>query len=40
MWLVNVSSLKDDADGAALDEHRQSFFVTDSSSLAFVLSLS
>jgi len=38
-WWINVSSLKDDVDGAALDEHCQSFFVTENSSLAYVLSL-
>ena len=39
-WWVNFSSLKDDVDGVALDEHRQSFFVTECSNLASVLSLS
>ena len=37
---VNVSSFEDGVDGATLDEHRQPFFVKESSSLAFVLSLS
>jgi len=39
-WWANVSSFKNGVDGTTLWEHRQPFFVKESSSLAFVLPLS